>query len=62
MPLSRRCTMPGREGSHRPSRAQSGHLGVAREQTRDQGAVALTGPGVDDLAGRLVDDHEVRIV
>ena len=54
--------MPGRVASQRPSVAQPTHLGIAREQPRDERALALAGAGVDDLAGRLVNDHEFRVV
>ena len=41
---------------------ETSNLGIARQQSRDQRALALTRAGVHHLAGRLVDHDEVLVV
>ena len=51
VPLSRRCTMPGRKGSQSPSSLSACISGIERQESRHQGARALAGAGVHHLAG-----------
>ncbi len=57
VPLSSRCTMPGRDSPPMPLR--SPHV---VEQRVDERAGGVTGPGMHDQAGRLVDHHDVGVV
>jgi hypothetical protein len=53
--------MPGRRVTQSLV-AEIAHLGIERQQTGHQRAVALSGAGVHHLTRRLIDDHEVVVV
>ena len=55
--LSSRCTIPGRSTPPTPERSSA-----VGEQRVDEGAVGVAGGGVDDQAGRLVDDDQVLVL
>ncbi len=62
VPLSRRCTMPGRNGSLSPSSLSACIWGKRASSPATERARTLAGPGVHHLAGGLVDHREVLVV
>ncbi len=61
MPLSSRCTIPGRSGGADPRRHQLGQVGEAGQQPADQGPLVVAGARVHHQPGRLV-HHGHRVV
>ena len=58
VPLSSRCTMPGR--SSPPMRERL--VAIPIQEPVHQRGVVLSGAGVDDESGRFVDDHQVVVL